>query len=104
MDGKIAIIGNREKILPFVSVGVEIYPIDGKNGEEVAREALHSGALVILVEENIMLSIAHVFDEIRDKMVPAVIPIPVGAQSQEYGIQRLRELLIKAIGADIVGN
>ncbi len=101
---KVAAIGEKEKILPLSSVGVEIIPLKDKEEADIINGVLKGDYAVVIVEEGVYIKYKELFDRVKGNMLPAVIPLPLGGESQDYGIKRLREMLIKAIGADIVGN
>ena len=101
-EDKIAVLGDKDSILAFKAVGVEVFPV---NEETEARETLKKLARkysVIFVTEDIAIKINDVIERYKARPYPAVIPIPSSSGSNGYGMDSIHKNVEKAIGADIL--
>ena len=101
-EDKIAVLGDKESILAFKAIGVDVFPV---NEEEEAREELKKLARkysVIFITEDIAIKINDVVERYKAKPYPAVIPIPSSNGTNGYGMDQIHKNVEKAIGADIL--
>ena len=105
MYNKIAVIGDKDSVLAFKSVGVEVY--DATTAEQARNliKKLSQGAYaVVFVAENLAEQIPDVLAKAKLRTFPAVVPIPTGANSSGFGMQGIKADVEKAIGVDILFN
>lgn len=102
---KIACIGDKDSVLCFMSVGFNVFSV---NSEEEAKKLLLSITSaepceydIIYITEQYYISLADTIRRFEDRPVPAVISIPGKSGSLGTGIQMIKKLTEKAIGADI---
>lgn len=101
-ENKIAVIGDKDSILAFKAIGIEIFPV---NKEDEVRETLKKLArkyAVIFITEDIAVKINDVVSRYKTKAYPAVIPIPLATGTNGYGMDCIKKDVEKAIGADIL--
>ncbi len=101
-EDKIAVLGDKDSILAFKAIGIEVFPV---NEDEEAAETLKKLARkysVIFVTEDIAIKINDVIERYKAKPYPAVIPIPSSRGSNGYGMDSIHKNVEKAIGADIL--
>ncbi len=101
---KIGIIGKRDAILGFVSVGFSAFEADNV---ETAAKHLHrlvrSGKYgVIFITENYAKGMEDLIEAYRGLVIPAIIPIPDESGSSGYGKENLRQSVERAVGVDIL--
>ena len=80
---RIGVIGDRESVLGFKAVGLEVFAI-------------------IYVTEAFCKGMAAEVAEYTDKRLPAVIPIPDKDGSLGIGIESVKKAVERAVGADIL--
>ncbi len=105
MYNKIAVIGDKDSVLAFKSVGVEVY--DATTPEQAQRliKKLSQGDYAVLfVAENLAEQIPEVLAKAKTEPYPALIPIPTTAVSSGFGMQGIKSDVEKAIGVDIIFN
>ena len=105
MPNKIAVIGDKDAVLAFKAVGVEVY--DATTAEQAASlvKKLSQGQYaVILIAENLAELIPEVLARAKTQPYPAVVPIPTTANSSGFGLQGIKSDVEKAIGVDIIFN
>ncbi|MGD9567639.1 MAG: V-type ATP synthase subunit F [Sedimentibacter sp.] len=102
---KIGIIGDKQSVLGFKAVGLNVF---GCTTKDDARSRLQKIAnedyAIIYITENF-------YDEIRDtiygyneKRLPAIIPIPSMSGTRGIGMENIKKAVEKAVGADILFN
>lgn len=100
---KIGVIGDKDSILPFKALGVEVFPIIGV---EEARRTLDTLAnnkygIVFITEQTAQL-IPETIERYNREPVPAVILIPSNQGSLHIGLDRINENVEKAVGSNIL--
>ena len=99
---KIAVLGDRDSVLGFKALGLEVVFAEDA---ETARQALHRLAredyAVIYITEQLAQAISGEIARYRDAVTPAVILIPGKAGSLGLGATALQSAVERAVGADI---
>ena len=105
---KIAVLGDRDSVLGFKALGLDIFPVEGV---EEGRHALHKLAkpaagsqpeyAIIYITEQLAQSIRADIDKYKTSVTPAVILIPGKSGSLGLGAQALQSAIERAVGADI---
>lgn len=100
---KIGVIGDRESILGFKAVGLDVFPCDEV---EEAKKVLHKIAredyAIIYITEQLYQYMLNEVEEYTDLRLPAVIPIPGKDGSLGIGMTSVRKSVERAVGADIL--
>lgn len=99
---KIAAIGEMDTIEPLKMVGIDVYPVKGGNTREVLTEIVKKGYAVVLIVEDTIKGIESLFLKLSSKPMPAIVPIPGKGKTKGFAYKRLRELIKKAVGTDIL--
>lgn len=115
MNYKIAIVGSAEAVAGFALLGVDIVPVSAP--EEAVEQLMrlkrdmtpdekgverNSYAIVFITED--LSSGLSPDDEkkLAKGALPAIIPIPSHRGSSGYGMQRLKRIVERAVGSDIL--
>lgn len=100
---KIAVMGDRDSIYGFASVGLDIYPIDGDShaGRQL-RQLAEGGYAVIYMTEALYTEMEKEVDVYRERALPAIIPIPGVSGNNGCGIAAVRKSVEQAVGSDII--
>lgn len=105
MNGKCAIIGDRDSVLLFKAVGIEVYPeTDGDKANQIMHRLARTGYAVIYVTESVYPLCGETISEFASQAYPAIIPVPDALGSQGTGLKTLKENVEKAVGIDILSN
>ena len=105
MEAKIGAIGENDVMLIFKAVGVDVYPV--ANVEEAAgylRKLASEDYGIIFMTETIASELDPIIKKYSDKIIPSILIVPGIGKRNNYAIQRLRQAIIKAVGADILGE
>jgi V/A-type H+-transporting ATPase subunit F len=98
----IVFIGDRDTVSGFRSLGLSAYPVrtDG-DAREALQTARKGGCRVVLVTEQAARWLRDELQEMAMRPFPAVVVVPSIRGSEGLGMERLRALVEKAVGADI---
>lgn len=103
MTYKIAVVGDKDSILPFKMIGFEIF--DARTGQAARQHIDHlaeSDYGIIYVTESLAQEIPETIARYRDQAVPSVILIPNYKGSLGIGMQNIQDNVEKAIGQNIL--
>lgn len=101
---KIAVIGDKDSVLAFKAVGVDVFPVFTDSEARDTLRALARTHKVIFVTEDTAIKINDVISRYKTAAYPIVIPIPGSAGGNGYGMEGIRKNVEKAIGVDILFN
>jgi len=103
---KVVIIGEKEDILPYQSLGVEIEPV--KTIEETVnilkKTAQNPAVEIILITENMAEHCLDTIAELRNKTAKAITIIPTQQESKNTGTMELNKEIGRAVGMDILAK
>ena len=100
---KIAIVGNRDTILPFGMIGIETFPVlDAKQAASLLKELASSGYGIIYLTEDMAAEIPDLISHYDSQLSPAIILLPTHRGSSGLGLQRVQESVEKAVGQNIL--
>lgn len=100
---KIGVIGDRESVLGFKAVGLDVFPCS--RGEEAKKqlETMAEGEYAIIyITEDLAKEIEVTIDKYKDSRLPAIIPIPNKNGASGTGMDSVRKSVERAVGADIL--
>ena len=105
MVNKIAVIGDKDSVLAFQSVGVEVFdattPQDAQN---LIKQLSDKQYAVLFLAENLAEKIPDTLAKAKQRTFPVIVPIPTNTQSSGFGMQGIKKDVEKAIGVDIIFN
>ena len=104
-NGKCAVIGDRDSVLLFKAVGIEVYAeTDGERANQIMHRLARTGYAAIYVTEALYPLCQETISEFASQPYPAIIPIPDALGSKGTGLKALKENVEKAVGIDILTN
>lgn len=100
---KMAVIGDKDSILGFKTLGVSTFTV---NNTDEALAALKQTArqryAVVFITEMLAQHLSDSIDDMNKRLLPAVVLIPNNKGTLGIGMQRIKRNVEKAIGADIL--
>ena len=121
MNYKISIVGTREAILGFKALGLEPHYVSEPAAAveslyELKKERVeHEGAApaggqesrnkyaIIFIMEDLMSAVTDDdYKKLTADPLPAIIPLPSHLGSSGYGLKKLKTIVEKAVGMDIL--
>jgi len=108
MEGKIAVLGGTDFVMPFSALGVDTYPIGQVAGDiaESAKKIVSEKYALVVVAENIAPAAEEIFSDFEDMPTPCIMVVPFTTESTGFATQALGEVLkLKmATGINILQN
>lgn len=101
-SGKIAVIGDKDLILAFKAVGMDVFDAVNASQAELLVKKLAKEYSIIFITEDLAQEINNVLMKYKTKAFPAIIPIPSSKGSTGYGEKGVKADVEKAIGTDIL--
>ncbi len=103
MAASIAVVGEERNILGFKPFGVDVYlSLDtGGDTEEWFRTIVRKKYKLILITDRIARKLKEQIDALWEQDFPVVLTIRSLGEAEGIAFERLRSLVIKAIGTDI---
>ncbi|MBR5614804.1 MAG: V-type ATP synthase subunit F [Clostridia bacterium] len=99
----VAVIGDRDSIYGFSSIGLSIFPVsDREDGLEKFRQLCRGDYAVIYITEALAAEIEEEIEKVSESMCPAVILIPGVFGNTGRGKAQVRKSVEKAVGSDIL--
>lgn len=100
---KIAIVGNRNAIMPFHLVGFDMFPVTSdQEAIKVLKQLAEDDYGIIYLTEEIAAQIPDTIRYYDTQLTPAVILIPTHRGTLGIGKQRVQENVEKAVGQNIL--
>ena len=105
MRKKIAVVGDKGRVLGFKSVGFEVFMTTTQQETREVMQALCKADYgIIFITEQAYLQVPEIIDEYKERPTPAIIPIPGKDGNLGIGIKNVKKNVERAVGADILFN
>lgn len=102
---KIAVMGDRDSIYGFATLGLDTFPItDTSLAGKKLRDLAESNYAVIYVTEALAAVMDAEIDRYRASRLPAIILIPGISGNTGMGIRAVKKSVEQAVGSDIIFN
>ena len=100
---KIAVLGDRDSIYGFATLGLETFPVaNAEEGRTALKTLAAKDYAVIYITESLQEQMLDLVDEYREAKLPAIICIPGVAGNTGAGQANLKKLVLQAVGSDII--
>ena len=100
---KIGVIGDRESVLCFQAVGLDVFPAgDAEEAKKTLKRLAKEDFAIIYITEQFYQYMMKEVEEYTDSRLPAVIPIPGKDGSLGIGMTSVKKSVERAVGADIL--
>ena len=103
MYKKIGVVGDKDSVLAFKALGVDVAPVVVA---DEARRAVDKMAMndyaVIFVTEHVAVTIEETIERYNNQLLPAVILIPSNQGTLNIGSKRISDSVEKAVGMNIL--
>ena len=106
MEGKIAVFGDSDFVMPFSALGVDTYSVEAQSEvvRETAEEILQKRYGLIVVAENVAVLAGETFEKTERQATPCVLVVPFTTESEGFATKALGRLLKIATGINILEN
>ncbi len=100
---KVGIVGDKDSIMGFLALGIEIFPAyDADEIKKTVHKLAEEDYAIIYITETASLLAQDTIRKYKDSELPAIIVIPGIGGSMGLGMNEIRESSKRAIGADIL--
>ena len=100
---KIAIIGDRESVLCYKAIGLDVYvETSFQKASKLLNELAVKNYAVIFIIEDLYGKMKTTVDKYMYSPLPAIISVPGKKGSDGSGMAAIKQAVERAIGADIV--
>lgn len=103
MPAGVAIVGSRNVIMPFLATGARVVFIEKREDTlERVQDLIKEGQSIIFFTDDLTDYLQPVLEENRQKSLPCLVPIPAGRGEVSKGTIRIRQIIKRAVGVDIL--
>lgn len=100
---EIAVIGDRESVMGFRAIGLNVYPVfSSAEAKTKIHELAETGCAVIYLTETLAKDLPETIAAYKSRLKPAIILIPGKEGSIGIGRDTINSAIERAIGADIL--
>ncbi len=100
---KVGVVGDKDSILGFLALGIDIYPAYGSDEiKKTIHKLVEEEYAIIYITEQASLLAKETIARYKDLQLPAIIVIPGIGGSMGLGMNEIRESTKRAIGTDIL--
>lgn len=100
---KIAVIGDKDSILAFKALGVDVFPVyDNEEARRTVDTIARNNYGIIFITEHIASLIPDTIERYDKEIIPAVILIPSNQGTLDIGMSRINRNVEKAVGSNIL--
>ena len=106
MEGKVAVIGDADFVMPFSALGADTFAVgdDASETVEVAKTIIENKYGLIVVAENTAPVVEEVFSAQQNEPIPCIVVVPFTTESEGFATRALGEVLKMATGINILEN
>jgi len=100
---RVGVVGRPEVIAPFRAAGFAVFPVEpGPDASSKVETLLDAGLSVLFYTEDLSPHLAGLLGRYSRSATPGLVMLPMGAEQR--GFERLREIVRRAVGADVFGR
>ena len=105
MANNIGVIGERDAVLAFKALGLNVVPTQSaEEASQAVNRLAKAGCAIIFITETTASAIGETISKYKTTPLPAIIPIPGSSGSNGFAMSQLRANMEKAVGANILLN
>lgn len=101
---KIGVLGDYDSICAFAALGLDTVSVENAKEAEESIKNMAASYGIIYVTEQYFKELESVIESYREKVTPAILPIPSVKGSVGVGRERMKKFVEQAVGSDIIYN
>ncbi len=104
MEGKVAVLGSADFVMPFSALGLDTFIADQSADEIIgsAKKIIEDKYVLVVVAENVAKAAEEVFSTHQNAPTPCIIVVPFTTESEGFATEALGQVLKMATGIDIL--
>lgn len=100
---KIAAVGDRDSVLGFASLGLDVFsPLETKEASKLIRRLAEEGYAVIFLTEALANELQDELEKYNSSPLPAITLIPGARGNTGEGMKAISRFVEQAVGSDIL--
>lgn len=100
---KIAALGDRDSVLGFRALGLDVFPVeDVEEAKAALRRLARENYAIVYLTEGYAKDLGAELEKYKDALTPAIILIPGKEGSLGIGMSQVKTAVERAVGADIL--
>ncbi len=106
MEGKVAVLGDADFVMPFSALGLDTYPGGEKACDvtESAGKIISAKYALVVVAENLAAAAEEIFSTRQNMPTPCIVVVPFTTEPEGFATRALGEVLRMATGISILQN
>ena len=106
MEGKVAVLGDADFVLPFSVLGVDTYSSAKWSDQklEIVNKIISDRYALVIVAENIAPMVEEAFSDYQRSSTPCIVVVPFTTEPTGVATKTLGEALKMATGINILQN
>lgn len=106
MEGKVAVLGDADFVMPFSAMGLDTFAVSekAKDVAENAKKIISDKYTLVVVSENTAPLAQEVFSTQTNYPTPCIVVVPFTSESVGFATKALSKVLKMATGINIVQN
>ncbi|WP_238882296.1 V-type ATP synthase subunit F [Clostridium sp. YIM B02551] len=103
MYKKVGVVGDKDSVLAFKALGIDVFPVTGKEeSRKIVDRLAMSDYAIIFITEQIAKDIQETIERYNKMTLPSIILIPSNQGTLNIGLQRISDNVEKAVGVNIL--
>ena len=103
MFKKIGVVGDKDSVLAFKALGIDVFPVvEDDEARRIIDKLSRDNYAVIFVTEQVAQNIEETIERYNRVTLPAVILIPSKQGTLNIGMQKISDNVEKAVGVNIL--
>ncbi|HPC93715.1 MAG TPA: V-type ATP synthase subunit F [Sedimentisphaerales bacterium] len=104
MEGKVAVLGDADFVMPFRALGADTFAVEQQAEQVVAaaEKIVDAGYALVVVAENVAPQADAAFAPTESKPTPCVVVVPFTTASEGFATEALGKVLKLATGINIL--
>lgn len=104
MEGKIAVLGDTDFVMPFSAMGLDTYATSDSADDinENAKKIIEGKYALVVVAENIAPMTEEAFSDYQKTPTPCIVVVPFTTESEGFASRALGEAIKLATGINIL--
>ena len=102
---KVAVLGDRESVMGFRALGLDVFPAEPETAAAVFDAAMAGDGApyaIVYITEELVSPLRERISAAKESMIPAIIPLPSRNGSLGLGMDALTSAVERAVGANIL--
>lgn len=104
MEGKVAVLGSEDFVLPFTALGLDVYAVQQDQAEQIretAQQIIDQDYGLVVIAENIARQMEAIYEDTLRETLPSMLVVPFLRESEGFATDKLGEIVKLATGINL---